>query len=417
MLAGGATEAVSFAAGVAIAPTLAPVLQELENTTWQSFPNRPPTIYTVVQGVAEGQIAEADGRTWSHEQGFSDHVFDALLAAAHSGPAFGNLMDAYRRGLLDDTMFTRGLIRLGIETEWFPALAALKRTLLSPAEAANARQQQFISPAEQVRIAGEHGIEPQDAEVQFELAGLPPGPVQMMQAINRGLTDRATFDQAIAEGHTKTKYTDLLFNMRRHLLTPHEYEEAALRGVMTPAEADAGAALSGMEPQDAQLLFEIMGRPLAVHEITRALAHGVTLGGSYADVPEPYRDAIRRSNIRPEYARMAYAARYTYPSAFVLRSLTQSGDLTEQQAHEILTFEGWEPDLAAQVAKKWAEPAAGKADPWVTKAENHTWTKLQTDYIKGAVTADQATVTLQTIGVDAAVYPRIFELWDAAKAV
>jgi hypothetical protein len=201
----------------------------------------------------------------------------------------------------------------------------------------------------------------------------------------------------------------------RQILTASEYQEAALRGILTNEQANAKAAQHGMTTEDAQLLFQILGRPLTVHQITTGLARGGEFGGTYADVPEPYRDAIRRSNIRPEYARLAYANRYTYPSAFVLRSLAQSGDLGDASAVEAILLDiGWPPTLAAKVAPLWVGGSGG-ADPHVTKAENQLWTTLHRSYVAEETDDPTATATLGTLGVTATAQPEVLALWQAER--
>jgi hypothetical protein len=70
-------------------------------------------------------------------------------------------------------------------------------------------------------------------------------------------------------------------------------------------------------------------------------------------VPEPFRSDIQRSNIREEFAEIVYAARYSYPSPFVLRSLAEAGDLGDAAAVEQILLEvGWKPSLAASVSSK-----------------------------------------------------------------
>jgi len=280
------------------------------------------------------------------------------------------------------------------------------------------------SPLDPVTEASWSGIDHERLRVLVGITGLPPGLIEMLRLLNMGKVTVEDVQRAVAQSNLRNEYMDVVLNLRRHLLTAHEYEEAALRGIITRDQADAGAALSGMEPQDAQLLFEIMGRPLSVHAITTALARGGEYGGTYNDVPEPYRDAIRRSNIRPEYARLAYADRYSYPSAFVLRSLAQSGELGDAQAVEKILLEiGWPPSLASKVAPQWVGSGTGsgttaaKIDPWLAKANSHLWTAVQKGYIGGSVDQPNATRSLDLIGVSAATQAEVFARWDETKRI
>ena len=204
---------------------------------------------------------------------------------------------------------------------------------------------------------------------------------------------------------------DVALALRRRLLTPHDYAEAELRGLMDRTEAEAGAALVGLETADYETLFGILGRPLAVHQITTGLARGGTYGGDYSDVPAgPFRDAIRRSAIRPEYASLAYANRYTYPSAFVLRSLAQAGDLGDVNAvQQVLEEIGWKPSFAAEVAAAWM--GGTKADTHTAKAQTQLWTTTHRSYIAAESDDATATAALEAAGVDAGSVPAVLALW------
>ena len=439
MLAGGATEAVSFAAGVAIAPTLAPVLQELENTTWSKFPVKPPSALTLASGVAQGQVDEATARQWAKETGFGDAAMTALIDIANTGPALGLAYSAWRRGQLTDAEFETALKRTGLEEQWYGALKALKTVPLEPAEIAKAVHRGIMAddgllvaapptapgkvpavPPSDISPLTEAEWSGTDAErlrIMVGNAGLPPGIVQMLQLLNRGEITEDDFLRGVGESNLRNEWGPAILALRRHLLTPHEYEEAALRGIITQAEADAGAALSGMEQADAELLFQIMGRPLAVHQITTGQARGGQFGGTYNDIPEPYRDAVRRSNIRPEYARLAYANRYTIPSYFILRAILQDDGMTEAQFADYGKQLGWPPDLAEQAAAALGKAAPAKADPWVTKANTQLWTATHKAYVGkgiGPVTAGQ---NFALIGIDAAAQAGVLERWNAEVAM
>jgi hypothetical protein len=433
------SEAAGIALGASAVPALLPAAQFIVNEAWKLHPDKPPDAYVVAVGVAQGQVDHDSAVEWAHEQGLSDGAFGALVDAANIGPALGQAYSAWRRGELSDGQMRTAIKRQGIEDVWVPALMALKQEPLDPSTIANAvhrgimRDASLIvreppttagkveqvppSPLDPVEEAAWSGINHERLRVEVGTTGLPPGLVQMLQLLNRGEVTVADVQRAVSQSNLRNEYMDVVLALRRRLLTPHEYEEGALRGIKTRAEADAGAALSGMEKEDAQFLFELIGRPLVVHQITTGLARGAKLGGTYADVPEPYRDAIRRSNIRPEYAGLAYANRYSYPSAFVLRSLAQSGELGDAAAvQKILEEIGWPPTLAAKVAPAWVGGTTG-ADAHVGKAQTQLWGTLHRSYIAGESTKTEARPVLASLGLTAASQTQVFVLWDAERAL
>lgn len=408
---------LSYIIGIAGAPAVEPYVRSLVNIAWETHPVFPPTIYTTVRGVAEGKVTESKARTWAHQQGFSDDVFDELLAGSLAGADFGNLMSGWRRGLIGQTGFETGLTRLGIEQQWWPMLEGLKRTHLSPAEAANARQQQFITDVEQRDTAALYGIEPQDADVQFELAGLPPGVETGLEMWRRGIIDQATFDRIIAEGHTKTKYTGDLEQLRDRVLNASVYVRAYLKGHIDRPTMHTGGALTGYTAPDLDLWELTEGRPATAHEIHIGYARGATLPGA-ANELDAIAIAVKESDIRPEYTEIIQAGRWSYPSPFVLRGLAQSGDLGDTAAVDQILLEiGWKPDLAAKVAAAWTGGATATSDPHEAKAQTQLWNTTHKSYIAEEIDDATATAALEGAGVTAAAVPAILALWKQERAL
>src|SRR5262249_41894862 len=128
-----------------------------------------------------------------------------------------------------------------------------------------------------------------------------------------------------------------------------------------------------------------------------------------------YKEAIQRSDIRPEFADIVYHDRYTYPSAFVLRSLAQAGDLGGQQAVEQVLLEiGWKPSFATQVSTAWTTSSGG-ADSHVAKAQTQLWTTTHRSYVAEEIDDATATAALTAAQVSAAAIPQILALWKQER--
>lgn len=432
-------EAIAFAAGVAVAPTLAPISTAIAQDAWSVAPIKAPEAEILAEGVAQGQVDPEKAHEWARAHGYSKEAFDALIDIANVGPAIGLAFSARRRNLLSESELRTALKRTGLEDQWYDAISALQHERLdmgaiataihrgimrgeglivtSPPESAGRVPFPPQSDLDPVDEAAAHGIDRERLRVLVGNTGLPPGLMEMLRLLNMGKVTEDDVKRAVAESNLRNEYMDVALYLRRQLLTPHEYEEAALRGVITQEQAHAGAALHGMEHEDAKILFELLGRPLNVHQITTGLARGGTYGGSYDSVPQPFQDAIRRSNIRPEYAHLAYANRYTLPGAFVVRALAQGGDLTHEETHQLLLEEGWPPDLAATVSLRWTEGKKSPTDKHVTSAETGLFTVLRKAYVNDEATESEAGPILTDLGVPPADHARIFALWNHERNV
>ena len=360
------SEATAFAAGIAIGPVLGPPVQALKNATWSKYPNVPPPFALLAEGVAQGQVREDKARTWAAEQGIGPDQMSALIDIANTGPPLGAALDAFRRGLYSQPEYTTALRRQGIEESWYPALVALKDVLLSPAELANARQQNYIDQARQHAEAAQHGIDAERAEIQFELVGLPPGVAEGLSMLRRGIIDEATFAQMVAEGHTKTKYTPQLVQLKTQVLSALQYVEARVRGWIDNAAMYKGGALTGYDPDSLDLLHKTHGRPLSFHQTFIGLQRGGKHLDATADLTaagqgiDPiFWQALQQSDIQQQWYDLAWSQRYNYPSAFVLRALAQTGEIDAATLTQTLTYLGWEPSFVTKVVKAWTGGGGG----------------------------------------------------------
>lgn len=405
-------DAASFAIGGSISRTIDPVLQQVENEAWLAAVTagavKPLSPGDAAEIVAEDVALEPWGKHEAAQTGIGGTAFEKLLGATLNGPGLGYLFEAWRRDELTDAQFVHGLRKAKLEGLWDGPLKSLRDVLLSPAELANARQQGFVSPERQRAEASLQGVTKERADIQFETVGLPPGPATAQAAANRNLIDRATFDQMIREGHTKTKYTDLEWELRVPVLSAAEYAGLRIRGWITAEESYAGGELTGHTREQMEQLFLNRGRPATTHQVWIGLQRGGKLTDANLTERETFDRAVKQSDIRPEYSELLWAQRYTYPSAFVLRALTGDGTFTRAQTEQILKESGWRPDLAEGAARKWA--TAGTSG-----AREATSANLRAEYEGLHITRPELLVRLEALGYGTAEAEDLADLGDYAR--
>lgn len=402
---------LSFALGNAAAPAIRPFAQSLENDAWAAHTVLPPTIYTTAPMAARGKIDVATVQTWAHRLGYSDDVLANLMKGSKAGADLADLFSMWRRGFIDQSGFETGLTNLGVMETWWPHLEQLKRVHLTPDQAANARQQQFISDQAQRDIAALYGIEPDDADVQFELAGLPPGVETALTMWRRGIIDQPTFDRIVAEGHTKTKYTGDLEQLRRQLLSAAVAVRAHLKGHIDANEMHTRGADWGYTPDDMDLWYQAEGRPATAHQIHLGYMRGATLPGAQNE-----RDAINistaQSDIRPEYEDILWASRDTYPSLFQLNRLVQANAIDAATAADWATKGGLAHEVVQVLQTYWGGLGGGTtADPHISKADTQVWTALHKAYLGSVVDATHVAQGFQLLGVAPAAQQPILDRW------
>jgi hypothetical protein len=436
---GSVEYALGFGLGVALGAALDPIGTGLRQEAWKVDPLRAPDAGMLAGGVAQGQVDHARAVAWAKEHGYDGQAFAAMVATANVGPALGLAFQARRRGVLTPEQFTTALRRTGLEEEWYGAMRMLLAERLDPAAIATAVHRGIMldasliitppptgpgkvphvppSPLDPVDESAAHGIDHERLRVLVGNTGLPLALGEMLQLLNRGEVTADDVRRSVAQSNVRNEYMDVALGLRRRLLTPHEYADHHLRGWSGPDAMHAGAALSGMEHGDTDKLFELLGRPIPVHQVTTGEARGGHFDGAHGDIPRAYLKALQQSSMRPEWYSLAYANRYTYPSAFVLRSLVQSGDLSGDEGHSVLLKLGWEPALARKVVGRWAGGKVAKADPHVAKAEAQVWSTAHRSYLNHESTDAEAGSTLTLLGVAAEAKPRVLALWRHEREI
>ena len=430
---------LSYIIGIAGAPAVHPYVQSLVNDAWTTNPVLPPPAVVLAQGVAEGKVDHATAYNWAAQQGFDTAQMDALVDTAKTGMALGQALQSWRRGDLTDSQFDTQLHRLGVASEWWPMIRSLKEERLDLGAIATAVHRGIMNDAgllvtpvpqgqgnipripvstlDTLAEFAAQGIDAERARVLVADTGLPLSLGEMLQLYNRGEVTDTDVKVSIAESNVRNEYMDVALALARRLLTPHEYAEAELRGLMSTSEAEAGAALSGLDSADYATLFGILGRPLALHQITTGLARGGTYGGTYDDVPAgAYRDAIRRSAIRPEYAALDYANRFTYPSLFQISRLVTAGIIDGATGEDWAHKSGLAPEVVAALVAEWGG-ATGSSDPHVGKAQTQLWTTTHRSYIAEEIDDATATAALEAAGVGAGSVPAVLTLWQQERAL
>lgn len=426
-------QALAFGLGLALANVLEPTAVDLRQQAWTKTGGGIKAVEAVLlsQGVAQGQVDLDAAKRWALEQGFGDDQFAAMVDIANVGAPLGMAFEAWRRGKLDDDQFDTTLRRAAIEEQWWPALKALKDNFLEPTEIAKAIHRGIMkadgllvaspsatpgevpavppSPLDPIKEAAAAGIDAERLRILVGNTGLPPGPVQGMQLVNRGLITDDDFSRLVGESNLRNEWGAKLLELRRRLLTPHDYVEARVRAWIDDDAMHAGAALSGMESGDADLLFKIMGRPLSWHQVWIGLARGGEYNHTPAAIDPAFLKSLEESNIRPEWYGLAWAQRYSYPSAFVLRSMAQAGELTQAEVETILLYEGWEPTLAKKVSTRWAGTGSGGG-------KQATVSQLETEYEAGYLTEAQFRAALAQLDYAKPAQDHIVALGDARRA-
>lgn len=397
------SQTIGFASGQAASIAILPEAQPIANAAWAASPSMPAPLEMAAAAALKTPAMEDTAREWAAQQGFGNAVFDAAKDATDVPPGIAELLTLYNRGELTDSAVIQGFRSGMVEERWLTVLLRLAETPLSPAEAATARQQGFITEADQKKFAAMAGVDDADAEIQFQIVGLPPGVGEALTMLRRNIIDEATFAQIVREGHTKTKYTDDLLALQYEPLSASVAAEALIRERMSEEDAVRIAAQNGIAKDDFLAWANMLGRPIPTGEALTLVNRGkMTL-------PE-FREVVARSDVRTEYTDQLLELRVHYPSLFQITHAVQSGAIPDELALRTLKLEGF--------TDEWATAIVGAAHKTKTAAtKNLSLSVIATLFDAGLEDEHDALEQIKSLGYDDEEAALYLELHEARRYV
>lgn len=432
-------EAIAFAAGIALGPALDPIATALVQEAWKVAPIRAVDATTAAAIVAEAVELGEWGKGEAAQHGIDPDRFDAILGEVLNAPGFAELVTMLRRGTIGKDLFDHGLRKAKIETEWDGPLEELEHERLTPAQVALGIVRSVIrdpgllavtldtadsnvarypvSAIDALLEAAAGGIDPDRLRVMVGEIGLPMPIVRAAAAHFRGILTLGAYNQAALEGDTRPEWAAAILDEARQIITAHDGIEDHLRGWSDADAMYAQTARHGMSKEDTDILFRISGRPPSPHQVFIGLRRGGVYDGPTDHIDPAFLKSLRESNVRPEWYNLEWAARFTYPAAFVLRSLTQSGEYTAEQTETILLYEGWEPTLAHDTATKWAATPATSGSSLSAKAKTSALTALHKSYVSDRTDETKAKATMTRLDVPAGDQTAAIAIWNEERAI
>lgn len=465
---------VGVGVGEALGTAIDPALEPQRQKAWMQKTPRVFDVDVLADMVAMGLIVQDDAEKEAHRTGFSSDRLDRAVQWRLNAASVAETLTLWRRAAYDqvsadhlETLMDHALAKAAIEPQYWEAIKRTKHLLLSPAELAMAVQQGHLPnetgpggvhilpsiepgipfPSGYVQPPSPDGAAPSTVpltqidlpvidqaagagtgfdqlRVLANLAGLPPGPHDLLAMWNRNEIDEDAVDAGIREGHMKTKWAHSFKRMRWAVLTAPEYAELRLRDWITDRQMNQGGALTGHTPEQMDLLYKNRGRPATPRQVWLGWAREI-VAPDYPDDPangrltglKDHEIAIRRSNIRPEYAKLLWDVRFNYPSLFQLNRLVEAdaidADTAASWAHKNLEA----PEVVDALRTYWQGLGGSKTDPLVKKADTQLWGELHRSYLVGDTDDAAATPILRSLGASTASITTILSRWATERSL
>lgn len=221
---------------------------------WRAEVNSELSLADAALAYLRSDITLGEAETIAAANGYTAEQLTIFLGNVGEPPGEEQLAEAFRRKIIDQAEFERGIKQSRIRNEWIPTLVALRYQPMSVADAVNATVQNHQSADVTRSIADENGLQPGAVDVLLQTAGEPLSRTELEQLYNRGKIPLSVVRQGLAESRLKNKYIDDAVALHERLPEPRILSSAVETGALSHADAIALAMEYGYSQANAEIL-------------------------------------------------------------------------------------------------------------------------------------------------------------------
>lgn len=348
--------------------------------------------------LLRGNMTQAEAYQVADDWGLSHPDFDVLVGNTGEPLGLMQLLEAYRRGIIDKARLERGIRQSRVRDEWIPTAEALRYVPMSVSDAVNATVQNQLPMADAAKYAAENGLEPSHFPVLVNTAGEPLARGEMYELYNRGYVTKAQVLQAERESRLKNKYNDVAFNLHERLLEPRMLSTAVEYGSVTHQEALANAMAYGYSKQLAEILVgEGAARKLQTYKnkvisaIETLYEDGAIDNTTASQTIQSLGFSSEEAGFILEAADMRRATKQTSQVISAIRTKYLGRHITDAEAKSLLSTAGVPSQQVAYLMSDWEIE-------WQAYTRTLTEAQVVKAVKDGLITPDDGLSRLQAMG-------------------
>lgn len=367
-------------------------------------------VVTNVLSVADAALAVLrtdltldEGRLIANKNGYTDDDFNTLLLNTGEPPGAQELMEAYRRGFIDEAQFKLGIAQSRVRNQWTDTLLKLRYSPLNTADAVNAYVEGYVDEATVRSVADQNGLEPEQYKTLINAAGDPLSYTDMMRLWRYGDATQADVEAALKRGRLKDDYIPFALRLKDAPMSVADAVEAKVQGYLSLADAKAIMSMDGLREQDQDILISTAGSPASRTEMIELWRRNLV---SQTQVE----DALRQSRLKDEYIPEILKLKLQLPALYETRALLADGGLSASQGTQILLAQGYDDSVVKAIVSN----ALGQT----TTVHKGITEAIYADlYKEKAITASELQEALRTLGYSQADGLLIQEVYDNQLAI
>jgi hypothetical protein len=287
-----------------------------------------------------GHISEEHARRIAEQNGLRPQDWGPFFANQGNPPAPEQLLDLWRRRVIDEERVRTGIRQGRTRNEWITELLHLRWSRMTSADALDAWLRGHLDRDVAETVLAENGLDPRDHDAMFGNAGNPLGLQSLLEAYRRGFIGRERFERGFRQSRYRNEWADVALELRRSPMTTAEAIEANVQGHLSEEEARRIAEENGLRPADFTPLRETAGSPLSRTELETLYNRGKI---GKAEVIQ----GLRESRLKNKYLEAAFELRTRLPEARMIVSALEMGAIERHEAEQLLAEQGYGHQVVA----------------------------------------------------------------------
>lgn len=351
-------------------------------------PQLAPSPETLSMLVAKDLWDHSNARSWNAGSGYDPLFTDALVDASRAYPDLDTLLQLIRRGLASRGEAVLALTRNGVPAAYHNALLSLARQPLSPADLADMVVRGIKTEGEAARGAAEYGVSADDFSALVLDTGEPIALMQLLEAKRRGFIDTSRLVRGIRQSRIRDEWVDVAEKLAYSPMSTADAINAAVQNHIPLARAEQIAQQNGLEPGNAQLLYDTAGEPLSRTECEQLYDRGLM---TQAEVEQ----ALRESRLKNKYINQAFQLHAKIVPLFTLQHALRYGGMSAEYAVQQAMKQGYaKADATAIVQAASGERLQTYRDKVISAVE--------TLYVDSLMSDTDAKSVIKSVGLSAA---------------
>lgn len=357
-----------------IAALAAPGFTELTKLTNSAAPVMPLDPGLAAAAEARGFLDHSTAADHATDSGYGGEVFGIMAKLAEHAPDLSAAFELYRRKAIpegsanpEEASLRGALADAGIPDRWHDALVGLAVSIPTQAEVLNAWLEGQIPEAEARHRLTQAGMDPTWIQSAYDSVGQAPTPTQALELLNRGIIpERGTgpqsisYQQAFLEGPWRNKWLGPFLALAEYLPPPRTVTAMYHDGSLSHDRAAELLSKQGLAPDlvEAYLAKTTTSSAptehhLAKSEVTTAYADGLMTKAQALTALRALKYSEHDAALVLQLVDLKVKTAQLNNGVARVRTLYSSGQLTDDQARNLLHQLGLDADQARAAVQTW----------------------------------------------------------------